>query len=144
MTRRQATVLIVLGAVVVGLAVLGTRARRDEARRCALDGSAISPLSRVVVVDGSGTEQEFCSVRCACLWLGRSGEKPERIFVTDEATGRLIPASEAYFVRSQVRSGPAGDDRLHAFQDRYTAERNARVGFGRVLGTDERPFAQHP
>jgi hypothetical protein len=124
----------------VALPVIGPLARKAPADRCALDGVAIEPRYRVRVRDG-GRDSEFCCVHCAELWLGRQAPASRAVFVMDEAGGREIDATSAWFVRSAVVTTPTTGNRIHAFATRADAERHAESARGRLLTGAERPFA---
>lgn len=109
--------------------------RAPAADRCALDGVEAGATDRVRV-EGAGL---FCSIACAEAWLARE-PVPRAVFVVDEASGREVPASEAWFVRSRVVTSPRTGNRIHAFAERADAERHARAFQGRLLLGDERPF----
>jgi hypothetical protein len=123
------------------LPLLGNWLRDDGRAGCALDGMAIDQSRHVRLLDSTGTEHVFCSLRCAELWLRATNEKPEKILVTDEATGREIEASSAYFVRSDVMAHSPSNDHRHAFLRRENAEAHADTFRGRLLTGDDRPFA---
>jgi hypothetical protein len=136
-TRRSRIVAVTL-LVILGLPLAGKWARRGAAARCELDGVAITPSYRVRALDASGEEHKFCCIRCAALWLR---QRPARaVFVTDEATGREINATSAWFVRSQVVTAPQADNYLHAFAHRDDAVKHARTARGTVLAASENPF----
>jgi hypothetical protein len=123
------------------LAVAGHSLRQVAAGRCALDGNIIPPIYRVRVQDGQGQNHEFCCLRCAELWLGRQHVRPRAVFVTDEVSGREVPAAEAFFVRSTVITAPTTGNRIHAFASKADAERHAALSVGRILNGPDRPFA---
>jgi hypothetical protein len=124
----------------VGLPVAAYLIRGRPEGRCAFDGSEIHPLYRVSIVDERGERREFCCIHCAGWWLEQQAAPPRAIYVTDEATGRMIAAADAVFVRSTaVTVAPTGN-RLHAFAGRAAAERHVELFLGRVLEGSERPF----
>ena len=129
--------------LVFGLPLLGWWARRGAPPRCALDGAVIEPLYRVRVEEEDGRQRLFCSVRCAQLWLAR-GRPARAVFVTDEASGREVEASRAFFVRSAVVTPPTTRNHTHAFADRADAERHATAFRGMLLPGPERPFGVIP
>ena len=57
--------------VLVGLPIAAHWVRRAEKAGCALDGTKINPVYRVVIVDDRGRSHEFCGLSCAQLWLRR-------------------------------------------------------------------------
>src|SRR5262249_37492263 len=142
MNRARSRWLLLLAGllVIVGLPVAGKWMRRQAAPRCALDGLKIEPLYRVRVVDRAGSSHNFCCVHCAGLWLARQGERPEAVFVTDEAGGAELAARSAYFIRSAVVTNPVTGNRVHVFRERMAAEEHARAFGGRALTEAEKPF----
>jgi len=66
--------------------------------------------------------------------------KPRSVRVTDEASGKLIDAGDAHYVRSSVVTNPATGNRVHAFRNRADAEKHADIHGGTVLSESERPF----
>jgi hypothetical protein len=60
--------------------------------------------------------------------------------VTDETSGALISASEAWFVRSSVITNRVTRNRVHCFQSRADAERHAAAFAGEILSGNDRPF----
>lgn len=107
---------------------------------CALDGAAISPRQRVEFHMRDGTVYPFCSLTCAELWLSASPRRPDRILVTDEPSGELLPAGEAHYVRSRVMSSPTVRESRHVFRSLEKAQAHARQFQGRVLDAKQRPF----
>ena len=99
--------------LLAGLPIVGCWLRRSPQPCCALDGVRLEAVFRVRVQDHEGHSHEFCSVRCAELWLQRQPAPPRAIYVTDEATGQEIDAASAYYVRSQVvTAAPAAPARM--------------------------------
>lgn len=125
---------------VVGLPWLGRSIRHARDERCELDGQPIDYVYRVSIVDTPGTRRQFCCLACAQHWLKRAPH-PSTIFVTDEISGREVPAAQAYYVRSSVVTQPATGNRLHAFARREDAVRHARQGRGTILPREENPFS---
>jgi hypothetical protein len=126
--------------LLAGLPIVGCWLRRSPQPCCALDGVRLEAVFRVRVQDHEGHSHEFCSVRCAELWLQRQPAPPRAIYVTDEATGQEIDAASAYYVRSQVVTAAPTGNRVHVFRRRSDAERHASVFGGMLLGSSERPF----
>ncbi|MBI3463369.1 MAG: hypothetical protein HY000_09965 [Planctomycetes bacterium] len=126
--------------VVALLPWVGRWARPDRDRRCALDGGGIQPTFRVRVVLDRRQSHEFCSLRCAELWLEARQRPPHAVFVTDEVTTREIPASAAHYVRSSVVTNPVTRERRHVFASPSDALRHVRAFGGRLLVGEERPF----
>jgi hypothetical protein len=114
--------------------------RRHEPPRCSLHGVAITPLYRVRIEGASGVRQ-FCCIRCAASWMARRGERPARIEVTDEASGELIDARDAYFVENSVITNPVTGNRVHAFRNKQDADASARLFAGFICKGGDRPFA---
>jgi hypothetical protein len=127
-------------AVVVGLPVAGHWARDRAEPGCALDGARIEALYRAEVVEEGGSSREFCCLRCAAIWLERHPAAPRAVRVTDEASGRMIDAAAAHYVRSRVVTTPATGNRVHAFAGRADAENHAARYAGTILSESERPF----
>lgn len=125
--------------VVLGLPLAGRWWRQETARGCAIDGRPIEPLYRVRCVEASGTPRDFCCVLCAQAWLK---ERPtcESMAVTDETSGRTLPASMAFFVRSSVVTQPATGNRWHVFAREADALQHAREGRGVVVRSEDRPL----
>jgi hypothetical protein len=137
-TRWVAGVAVV--AVVVGLPLAGYIIRRHGEPGCALDGAKINQDYRVEVVASDGRTHAFCCLRCAEIWLGRQSTPPRTVLVTDEASGNLIDARDAFYVRSSVVTTPATANRVHAFLSRADAEKHADKHGGTVLSGSEKPF----
>jgi hypothetical protein len=136
-TRRRLgflAALVLLGALPFVGRALGT----PPGSRCARDGVALAGSPVVTFVERDGSEISFCCVSCAEAWhpVGPGGA----VRVTDEASGRVIDARNAWFVRSLVVAQPATRDRVHAFATRAEAERHARAYRGRILSGKQRPF----
>lgn len=68
---------------------------------------------------------------CVKRWLERSGERPARILLTDESTGREIDAAEAHLVESRVPAFAPAGCYIHVFASREEAERHAGAFGGR-------------
>jgi hypothetical protein len=137
MTKSRWLTLLFVVALAVGLPLLGHALNRTGANTCALDGRIIEPGSRVVIRDGGKPAHEFCSIRCAEMWLARAGVSTTTVLVTDAITGQEIDATQAFYVRVPVF--PRSE--VHAFADRALAEKHADLLRGRLLEGDEMPFA---
>lgn len=84
------------------------------ASRCSLDGNRIKPIYQVDLVLEGGTIRSFCCVRCASDWP----EVPVGSYwqVRDEVTGKVIDATRARFVESNVVTVPSRQDTTHVFK----------------------------
>jgi hypothetical protein len=133
-----ASLLVALSAVV--LPWLGSRSRRQRLPECALDGIAIVPIYAVEIVDAERQKHRFCCVRCAEYWLAQQTSPASEIYVTDEVSGQLVEAGEAFFVRSSVETNAVTGNRIHAFENRADAEGHAAQFRGRLLAEGERPL----
>lgn len=140
----QVLMAILTVAVLVGLPLAGHYGRKQRAGRCALDGVPIEAVYQVEIRDAASQAYRFCCVNCAERWLARWPESPAGILVTDETTGRELPASEAYFVRSSVVTNAQTGNRIHVFAAEANARRHADQARGRMLEGGERPFAESP
>jgi len=127
-------------AIAAALPIAAGALRGDRGERCDLDGVTIEPTWRVRFVDDGGRERRFCCVDCARRWIDRSHDVPDRIAVTDEATGAEIDAEDAWFVRSSVVSFATSGSHLHVFAREADARRHAEAFRGAVLAGKERPF----
>ncbi len=126
--------------LVVGLPILGTWLRRQSDAGCALDGARIDPVFEVRIIDARDVVNRFCCLQCAVWWAQRRGEKPRKVLVTDEASGRWLDAESAYFVRSGLITNATTGNRVHVFQSRSDAEQHAAVSRGTILSGSSRPF----
>lgn len=141
MTRTQFRWALALTAVAaVGLPTLGKWYRRQRQQRCALDGAPIEPIYAVEIIDADESQRRFCCIRCAEYWLARQPDFGREVRVTDEVTGRMIEAQEAFFVRSAVVTNHATGNRIHAFRTCGDAQEHASDNQGRLLTDDDRPF----
>ena len=126
--------------LVASLPFLSRALAAPRGDRCSFDGIRLDASRAVRVVLATGSSLAFCGVRCAVRWLDAKGSEPKEVFVTDEVTGREIPAAGAVFVRSLVVSVPATGDHVHVFADRAEALRHADAYRGVILEGSERPF----
>jgi hypothetical protein len=126
-------------AIVVGLPLLGHALRRPQQGRCAVDGEPVDPAYGARVVNADGTSLDFCCLLCAERWL-ESAPPPRAILVTDEISGQMLPANDAYYVRSSVVTQPATGNRVHVFARRSDALRHAKEARGKLLGASEQPL----
>ncbi len=107
---------------------------------CRLDGTAIIPISRVVLVDSNGEKSLFCSLCCAKTWLESHKEIISRLkagkaslTVVDEISGQEIDVSLAYWVESEEYSRRENKCRTHVFSDKKAAARYLRQHQGKEL-----------
>lgn len=139
--RRRRTAFVVGLVAVALLPVLGRWARGPGAR-CAWDGVRIDARYRARLVV-AGTGQDYCCVSCLVRRLAASGAGAAGAEVTDETTGRLVDARDAWFVRSAVVTVPATGNRVHAFASEEDARRHAAAFHGTVLPGPGVPSADH-
>ena len=132
--------LAFLGAVVLLGAVpfVGHALRTPQGPRCAGDGVALAGSPVVKFVSGDGSETSCCCVSCAEAWP--IADPRRSVLVTDEATGQMVDAKNAWFVRSLVVAQPATQDRVHAFATKEEADRHTAAYRGRILTGKQRPF----
>jgi hypothetical protein len=128
---RVAVVAALLAVAAVPLVASAWRARGDE--RCAEDAVRIDPRYRVEVVSSRRGTEAYCSVRCAERRLRRAAVAPREVLVTDETTGRRVPAESAWFVESAVVTDAATGNRVHVFAEEADARRHAASFHGTVL-----------
>jgi len=134
---------VLLGlAIIVGLPIAGSLARRNRKERCALDGVKIEAIYRVRIVEDQSQARSFCCIRCAEFWVERRDFPPQAVYVTDEVTRREIDSQLAYFVRSSVVASPATRNRIHVFQNLADALKHANTHKGRILTDSEKPFSR--
>ena len=107
---------------------------------CRLDGTAIIPITRVVLVDSNGEESLFCSLCCTKTWLeshkeiiSRLNEGKASLTVVDEISGQKIDASLAYWVESEEYSRRENKCRAHVFSDKQAAAKYLRQHQGKEL-----------
>ena len=131
-----------VGLVTVGtLPVVGDWIRDDSRSRCRWDGLVIDAAFRVHTRDAAGTFREFCDVGCTRSWIGRHPSASRTILVTDEDSGEMIDATEAFFVRSSIITNSITGNRWHVFRDRDRAEQHARESRGRLMVGPDHPFS---
>jgi len=126
--------------IAASLPVLRKLTNRDNQSQCVVDGQTIDPLFRVRLISANGVENECCCLRCAELWFENTRPTPEQIFVTDEASGEPLDATNAYYVYSDVFSNAPNRDRRHVFRVREDAEAHLATFRGRMLIGSKRPF----
>lgn len=140
-SRRRLLHWTVGGLVVVGVPVLGRLGRGRRGPRCALDGLPLDSRFRVRVVDIADRWWTFCDVGCAEAWLARRDAWAAGVFVTDEETGRELPAAAAHYVRGRAPTNPVTGNRVRVFADPAAAAAHARTLGGEELTGPARPFA---
>jgi len=131
-------------ALVAALPLAGSWARRQAGDGCALDGVPIESRYRVRIVAAPGPSHEFCCIRCAQAWQQHGAGSAASVFVTDEASGEEVAASQATYVRSTVITTPTSGNRVHTFARPEDAERHAETCHGTVLPDQARPFESRP
>jgi hypothetical protein len=122
------------------MAAIGTRSR---APRCAMDGLLLPSATHVKFEMERGVVRQFCSLKCAELWLAKSSERPITIRVVDERSGKLIDAAEAHFVTSRVEIPAESGELRHVFAREADADSHARSYLGRRLTGADAPFARY-
>ena len=73
---------------------------------CSLDGSEIQPLYEVVIIQDDRLSKSFACVVSARIWFNNNIERIASVLVTDEATGKKIRATDAFYVVSEVVTNP--------------------------------------
>lgn len=132
--------LALVSCLAVILPFLGAWSRRQQLPRCALDGAPIEPIYAVEIVPAEDGLLRFCCLRCADFWYARQSRPPREARVTDEVSGRMLAAEEAFFARSSIVTTPATGNRIHAFARRADAEAHAAEFAGKVLTGDLLPL----
>lgn len=141
-TRAKRTWLLIGLLPVIALPLGGSWLRRGKNGGCALDDMKIVPAYRVRILDDRGRSHEFCSIRCAEIWLKDKNMPTARVYVTDEASGAEVLAGDAHFVRSLVVTTRVSGNRVHAFRTRNAAAAHADRCRGTILEEADRPFFQ--
>ncbi len=126
--------------IAAALPVVGHQVRKDGRPRCNWDGLVIEAAFRVRVRDAAGALTGFCDIGCARSWIDRQPSAPHQILVTDEASGELMDATEAFFVRSSIVTNRVTGNRWHVFRDRDHAEQHAEQSRGRLMVGPDHPF----
>lgn len=129
-------------AALAAICLLANRLR-GQVDRCRMDGLEIASATRVEIDVANGRPQLFCSLACAERWLAASDQRPERIRVADEASGALVDAFAAHYVKSRVPAPRQRTEHRHAFASRKDALAHASSFEGRVLAGKEAPFARY-
>ena len=129
-------VVFVAGVLLAGaLPLLGRSLRSGDLDHCALDGIRIPAATRARLVAPDGRERLFCCVDCVARWMERAGGPSGRVLLTDETTGREIPAAEARFVESRVAAFAPTGCFVHVFADEESARRHLEAFGGRRIET---------
>jgi hypothetical protein len=138
----------VAGILLAGaLPLLARAVGPDRDDRCRYDGLRIPARSAVRVAyeaGGGPAEERYCCIRCADRRLAGRGGAFREAFVTDDDTGREIPAATAAYARSLVVANPATGDRTHAFSSPEAARRHVGAYGGVLLEGAERPKIARP
>ena len=125
-------------ALAAALPLLGHAIGGRTGAGCAADGVALAGSPVVKLVSEDGDDISFCCVGCAEAWPASPSSR--QILVTDELTGRMIDARDAWFVRSLVVAQPATEDRVHAFASEEEARRHLGAYRGVLLTGRLHPF----
>lgn len=111
--------------------------KSDAPGRCDYDGMKIEPLYAVYFTLHDGSERKFCSILCASMSFRELTKQIKEVMVVDEASGKKINASEAFFVQSEVMTILHVKNRIHVFSKREDAERHLKMFNGKWI---ENPF----
>ena len=131
-----------VGLLIAGsLPVVGDWVREDDRPRCRWDGLVLDAAFRVRTRDAAGTSSGFCDVGCARSWIRRHPSATREIRVTDEDSGEMIDATEAFFVRSSIITNEITGNRWHVFRSRDRAEQHARESRGRLMVGPDHPLS---
>ena len=121
MTRGK---LLAWFGIVLALSVYSRWHTRHAGRdRCGLDGSRITPVYRVDLMEDGDPVASFCSIKCAVEWPDVSSVAYWR--VRDEMTGQPLDARKAAFVESSVVTVQSRQNRTHVFKQRTDAMAHA-------------------
>ena len=126
--------------IAAALPVVGHQVRKDDRPRCNRDGLLIDAAFRVRVRDAAEAFTRFCDVGCARSWIDRQPAAPQQILVTDEDSGEMLDAREAFFVRSSIITNRVTGNRWHVFRDRDRAKQHAKQSRGRLMVGPDHPF----
>lgn len=109
--------------------------------RCFLDRIPIQPVYRVTVTLESGRSLAFGSPRCTLTYLERNPATGKvDVVLTDEVTGRPLPARKAFLVKSKVETSRQDHNHIHVFADEVEARRHALLYEGRLLDAIFAPY----
>ncbi len=100
---------------------------RDRSARCSLDGVRIEPIYRVDLAVDEKITASFCCVKCAAEWPNVPSRAVWR--VRDEVSGKVMDATKACFVISQVVTVSSRQARTHVFE-KWTDAMNHTTQFG--------------
>ena len=137
---------IAIAIVAIICAALGSMAAiatRSDAPRCAMDGVLLPPATHVRFEAERGAVRQFCSLKCAELWLAKSRERPATIRVVDERSGKMIDAADAHFVTSRVEIPAESGELRHVFARQSDADAHAGSYRGRLLTGADAPFSRY-
>ena len=122
LNKRWITLFILF--VIISLA-LGCKGERESMEgRCDYDGVKIEPIYAVYFTLRDGTEKKFCSIVCASVSFSKLKKEVKEVMVVDEASGKRINASQAFFVESDIVTVPHVKNRIHVFAKEEVALRH--------------------
>ncbi|MGQ3683802.1 MAG: hypothetical protein ACUBOA_02105 [Candidatus Loosdrechtia sp.] len=124
--------------IVTTLALIGVLYQKFlKNPQCAYDGSPITPIYEVDIIQKDNTIKKFCSIYCANHWFSQNVQLVDHVLVTDEIRGNKINSYMAYFVESELITNKTNNNRIHVFQQRQDALTHAEKFHGTM--TDD-PF----
>lgn len=129
---------VLFPAIIMIILAFGCK-KSDAPGRCDYDGAKIEPIYTVYFTLQDGTERKFCSIICASMSFRELKRQIKEVMVVDEASGKKIDASRAFFVESEVITTLHVKNRIHVFSNREDAERHLKRFNGRWV---ENPFRQ--
>lgn len=139
-SSRNKPFLILLFFLMLMLIAFFSVKSRQSSEKCRLDGTAIVPITRVVLVDRGGEESLFCSLCCAKTWIENHTELSLQLkageatlTLVDEISGLEMDGSLAYWVESSQYSMRENKCRVHVFSDKQAASKYLRLHQGREL-----------
>ncbi len=104
---------------------------QQPGQQCIVDGNDIIPITRVEIAEQDGSDNVFCSVCCARVWLdahpgaarelaaGKAG-----LTVVDEVSGLPIDGTLAYWIQSSQFSRRENKCRIHVFRKKQDASKH--------------------
>jgi hypothetical protein len=128
--------LCLIGALIIaaGMSILLAFSRDNSpSLRCSLDGSRMTPIYEVVIIQKDQAPIKFSCVLSAQIWLKENDTPIASIRVTDEATGEKIEAGKAFYVESEVISIPHIRNRIHVFSRETDARLHASQFNGKLI-----------